>query len=154
MQYLVRGNDGNEYGPVDLQTLKKWVAEGRIMPDSQVTDNLSNRTMLASELQELGMTPLRDINADTAAPPVNYADYPRLEDGRSTPRRRTRLWMILIWLGIAILLERLTNFSGIIIAGWNIYDAIVAKARKDPYTVWCFVVAISGFALVLFWTLN
>ena len=59
----------------------------------------------------------------------------------------------MFWLTAAILLEMFTNFSGIILAGWNILDAFQAKARNDRNTLWCFVFAIGGFLLVLVWTI-
>jgi hypothetical protein len=36
MEYIVLGKDGNEYGPVDTETLKKWVEHGRVQKDSQI----------------------------------------------------------------------------------------------------------------------
>ena len=34
--YTVKLPDGNEYGPVDLGTLRSWHEEGRIAPDTWV----------------------------------------------------------------------------------------------------------------------
>lgn len=53
MQYVVRGEDGQEYGPVDFQTLKDWAANNRVAPHSQVTDVLSQQTMPASAVPGL-----------------------------------------------------------------------------------------------------
>ena len=78
MQYSVKGTDGNTYGPVDLITLKQWVQEGRVLPNAQVTDNLSNRTMQASQMPELGLSagPTNPY-ANAPVPPANYNPYPR-----------------------------------------------------------------------------
>ena len=55
MQYTVSDQVGNQYGPVDFMTLKHWVSEGRVLPHSKITDNLSNLTLLASQMPELGL---------------------------------------------------------------------------------------------------
>jgi hypothetical protein len=34
--YRIVGSDGNEYGPISLEQLKRWVAEGRINAQSRV----------------------------------------------------------------------------------------------------------------------
>lgn len=52
-QYVVRGTDGREYGPVDLATLQEWVKQGRVSHDSKIR-NLGNGMMLmASNMPEL-----------------------------------------------------------------------------------------------------
>ena len=69
MQYSVIGSDGNQYGPVDLITLKQWVADGRVMPHTQVIDNLASTTLMANQMPELGMTSVTGHYANTTAPP-------------------------------------------------------------------------------------
>lgn len=34
--YWVTGTDGREYGPVPIETIGRWIAEGRLIPNSQV----------------------------------------------------------------------------------------------------------------------
>ena len=87
MQYSVKGTDGNTYGPVDLITLKQWVQEGRVLPNAQVTDNLSNRTMQASQMPELGLSagPTNPY-ANAPVPPANYNPYPRDGQMHGQPR--------------------------------------------------------------------
>jgi hypothetical protein len=36
LTYLVRGNDGNQYGPASLQQLTSWIREGRVPPTQEV----------------------------------------------------------------------------------------------------------------------
>ena len=31
-QWYVNTHDGKEYGPIDLETLKRWIAEKRVQP--------------------------------------------------------------------------------------------------------------------------
>ncbi len=43
MEYIVLGKDGQEYGPVDPETLKKWVEHGRVFKDSQIRNSLMQK---------------------------------------------------------------------------------------------------------------
>jgi len=58
MQYYVIGPDGNKYGPADVPTLKSWIAENRLTPDSMVEDFNTGQRMKASAVPGLfeGMT--------------------------------------------------------------------------------------------------
>lgn len=40
MEYIVLGKDGKEYGPVDSETLQKWVEHGRVFKDTKVRNAL------------------------------------------------------------------------------------------------------------------
>lgn len=40
MEFLVRDKDGNEHGPVDQETLKKWVEEDRITAETEIRNSL------------------------------------------------------------------------------------------------------------------
>lgn len=53
MQYIVRGPDGREYGPVDLPTLKEWIRQGRISHDSKVRNLGNGMLLMASNMPEL-----------------------------------------------------------------------------------------------------
>ena len=51
--YSVIASDGKSYGPVDVATLKLWVGEGRVTPETNLVDSASGRTLRASDLTEL-----------------------------------------------------------------------------------------------------
>ena len=152
MQYSVLGTDGSQYGPVDLMTLKQWVSEGRVLPNTQIVDNLSSQTLMASQMPELGMTSVSNPYSNTAAPPQNFNQYPRTGYDAQAPQGTTKLWSILIWLGIGIVFSMFTRYGGVFVTGWNVFDAFQAKARKDPKGDLCLVFGIGGFVLVLLWT--
>ncbi|MCS7063634.1 MAG: RDD family protein [Methylacidiphilales bacterium] len=44
--FWIRGEDGNEYGPVGISELKVWLAEDRIGPDSEATIDIQGRPKL------------------------------------------------------------------------------------------------------------
>jgi hypothetical protein len=152
MQYSVKGTDGNTYGPVDLQTLKEWASQGRVQPNSTVIDNLSNQTFLASSMSELGLVAApNNPYASAPLPPQQVNQYPRM-DGHSTASQSTRLWAILFWLALGIILSLFTRSGGLIVSGFNIFDAFQAKSRGDKYGVACIAVSIVGFLALLGFT--
>ena len=53
MQYYVIGPDGNKYGPADVATLKSWITENRLTPDSMVEDFNTGQRMKASAVPGL-----------------------------------------------------------------------------------------------------
>jgi uncharacterized RDD family membrane protein YckC len=40
MKYVILGEDAKEYGPIDGETLRKWVESGRVLPHTQVRNAL------------------------------------------------------------------------------------------------------------------
>ncbi len=60
------GSDGNTYGPVDLPTLKDWVKEGRIGPNSRIKDPVTGSFVRAADLAELAA----DIDASSRPAPA------------------------------------------------------------------------------------
>lgn len=55
--YFVRGEDGKDYGPADLETLRQWAAQGRIIPMTQVFDQESGEIRTASQIPGLLLEP-------------------------------------------------------------------------------------------------
>jgi hypothetical protein len=53
MKYLVKGEDGREYGPIDKETMRKWTEAGRVLPETPVRNVLINKWNKASDLDFL-----------------------------------------------------------------------------------------------------
>ena len=53
MQYIVKGADGKEYGPVDKDVLGQWVESGRILSDTMVRNTLVTSFQPAKKISEL-----------------------------------------------------------------------------------------------------
>ena len=53
MEYIVLGKDGKEYGPVDGETLRKWVEHGRVQHDSQIRNALVRKWNNARDIDIL-----------------------------------------------------------------------------------------------------
>jgi hypothetical protein len=150
MQDSVVGTDGNQYGPVDLITLKQWVTEGRVLPQTQVIDNLSNRTMPASQMQELGMS----TSNPYAAPPAP-AQYPRPEVGFQRPvlQGETHLGRVIFRSILAIILCLVLPVGGLISGAYCLYYGINAFYHKDKNAVACLLISLGAVAFVAIYTL-
>lgn len=53
VQFYVQGADGNEYGPVDINTLRSWVDEQRVIRDTKVRNVANGMVLMASNMPEL-----------------------------------------------------------------------------------------------------
>ncbi len=47
-KWYVKGDEGKVFGPIDLETLKKWVRDGRVDPLAGVSNDLQNWTIAPS----------------------------------------------------------------------------------------------------------
>ncbi len=48
--YIVIGLNGMEYGPIDMQTLQTWAAQGRVQPGSLIRDVRTGQQFHASQI--------------------------------------------------------------------------------------------------------
>ncbi|MDD2706789.1 MAG: RDD family protein [Verrucomicrobiae bacterium] len=65
--YTIQGSDGQQYGPVDGETLLSWAKEGRLVKNTYVFDHDAQKWIEAGSLPLL--TPVWAPPAEPAAPP-------------------------------------------------------------------------------------
>jgi hypothetical protein len=53
MTYYVLAQDGNRYGPVDVEGLRAWAGDGRLIPATQLEEAETGRRLAASEVPGL-----------------------------------------------------------------------------------------------------
>lgn len=53
MSFIVKDQEGQEYGPVDKETLEKWAENGRVLPETPVRNALMNKWKEANDLDFL-----------------------------------------------------------------------------------------------------
>ncbi|HLO99637.1 MAG TPA: GYF domain-containing protein [Fimbriimonas sp.] len=53
MRYFIHANDGQIYGPADIQALNQWIAEGRIIPTTLLQPEGSQSRIAASTVMGL-----------------------------------------------------------------------------------------------------
>lgn len=78
-RFLVRGADGNAYGPVDVTTAHEWIRERRLVAESEVCREGESVWIPLSSVPELASA-LPDRTAAVPAPTISLA-------GTTTPRQ-------------------------------------------------------------------
>ena len=69
--YKIVGADGKEYGPVGVEQMRQWIAEGRINERTRVQEAGAEVWKTAADFPELGYAPGGGVSgADSAPPPV------------------------------------------------------------------------------------
>ena len=63
-QWIVRV-EGREYGPVDLEELRAWKREGRLIRENEIREPGSERWIRAEELPEIFADGVRNALAET-----------------------------------------------------------------------------------------
>ena len=102
--YSVIGGDGQVYGPVDVQTLQRWCAEGRVAPTTMLIDAVSGQQLPASLAPNLsGYFTIQNVPQPympPAAPQSNYyRGYPTAMGGRSSKSKVVAI-LLAFFLGI------------------------------------------------------
>lgn len=143
MPYVLIGNNGDEYGPVELETLVAWANEGRVGPRSTVRITPAGESVLAHTIPELGL-----VDQPPKLPPTQaevYSEYPRES---LTPAKPSKggLVSIIFWSAISVLLVIFTHTGGVITALLGLMDIVAAKKRNDHY--FPAIAAIGGTAIV------
>ncbi len=141
MQYKVIGSDGNEYGPVDVDTLRQWVAEGRIGQSTQMKDADTGRAFLAGSLTWL-------------FPVANL--YPQQNTNFTQPNQSKKshygdespfvLSGIVIRSVLAVILFFALHGLGVIVGGYAVYYAY--QLNEDGSKYGKVGLAIAGTALL------
>jgi hypothetical protein len=81
MQYYVIGPDGNRYGPGDMQTLKQWVLENRVTPQTMIEDLATGQRLPASSIAGLFENAMFGQGPEMSqyhAPPTPGVNYNRI----------------------------------------------------------------------------
>ena len=151
MQVMVKGADGQFYGPVDDAVLRQWRAEGRVNDGSETKDFSTGQ--LGTVGQVLGPT--------TGAPPPpvqpagfgnQYADYRRPD--QNVPRAatgRSEGWLVgsvLIRCALALVFFFVLRGLGLIIAGYAVVYAFQLKGQGSKYGNFAVVASILTLVLI------
>jgi TM2 domain-containing membrane protein YozV len=151
--YSVIGPEGQTYGPVELETLKMWCAQGRINSDTFVIDPIDGSTRRASDLPEVAQyiqPPALRVPTYSAFGNPNLShsmatQYPRLALAGAPPKSKLiaillalflgalgihRFYMGHIGTGIAMLLITVLSFGALaIVTGlWALIDMVLIGA--------------------------
>jgi hypothetical protein len=145
MAYVLVGKDGNEYGPVELETLVTWASEGRVTPRATVRITPGGETVLAHSIPELGLVDQPPKAIDPPKP--EFVEYPRATDSPLQKPSKAGLVSITFWSVLSVSLILFTDGYGYVMAFLGVIDMYQAWRRKDPYLVG--ILTIGGIAMVV-----
>ena len=90
MRYYVVGDNGQQYGPADVQTLNQWVAEGRLLPTTMLQEEAGGARFAARTLPGLqfplspGGTAFSQAPGGFSQPPGSFSQPPASTSQPST----------------------------------------------------------------------
>jgi hypothetical protein len=144
--YYVVGQDGQQYGPASVDTLKSWVREQRIAPGTMLRNAATGESVQASTVPGLfqNKPPVHAAGANWSQPPTPYVRPNQIysqDDGKSD----------IIW---AIVRSVLAVVFCFVLGGWGIFFAIYAvvfafRAKSKGHRHAAIAIGISITALVL-----
>jgi hypothetical protein len=170
MEYFVIGQDGQQYGPANLQTLEGWAAENRLSPTTILKDAANGQTLPASSVLKafgappVGAPPVNPMppqnpmagapgaqspylrpsgpNPNWSAPPGNY------QQASNDAADRALLTGVLLRCGLALILAFVLRAAGLITAVYALIYAIQAKSRDHKHGTLLIVIAVITLAIV------
>lgn len=129
MEYFVHSVDGQTYGPADLATLQKWANEGRVLPDTTLTEQKTGRVLLAGDLE--GLTLRASTQPVFASPPGTYGGHgaaaPRVDTSWPLAKAILSLLLCCLPLGIVATVYAAQASSN---ASAGLHDAAMDNVRK------------------------
>ncbi len=126
--YSVVGNDGQVYGPVDIDVLMQWCAEGRIVAHTSLIDAINGQVIQAKDVYELAEKYFNSPPPATAygAPPLQPQTPPPFQPyqgygnnmpvGYSEPRQKVVAGVLGILLGCFGVHRFYLGYSGVGVA--------------------------------------
>lgn len=146
MEYMVEGADGKQYGPVNLEAMKDWVAQGRINPQTSVTEFSSGNKTAAGAVP--GLFPQAPPAAAVPSPfrspmPVTAPVQMSANQGKA------EFINSIVRSGLALLSFFVIGGLGVIFGAYALFYAIQCNAKGNKYGVVAIVIASASLAAVL-----
>lgn len=160
MGYYVLGDQGQKYGPADIDTLNAWIAEGRIVSTSMLEDAASGMQLAASSVQGLRFAPTAPPPAAPQGGPTQnpYQQPPYQQSPYQQPQQPNYYTQtqsqdngpIILAFALAVIspiLSFLLPIGGLFTALWGIRTA--ARARENGHPLGILAIAACVVAICL-----
>jgi hypothetical protein len=147
MQYIVRGPNGKEYGPIDLPTLIEWVRQGRVSPDSKVR-NLNNGMLLnATHMPELNGMFVANHAKQAAAINSGYLYGAKPQNQQSEHWEDYKFVIVMSVLGIFF--SMLIGWFGLIFCAIGMKRAYESAKEQKPMAGLAFTISLLSMLAVI-----
>jgi hypothetical protein len=111
LTYLVRGADGKEYGPVNLEQLGSWVRERRLIEQQEIKRSDMQHWAVAGTFSELRPLFANNESVPTSAPNTPSASPQPVNDARTISQLKSAgSWFY--WIAGLSLVNSISAFSG------------------------------------------
>lgn len=144
--YYAKGGDDREYGPVSLQTLNDWTAEGRLRPTSLIRIEGSEEPVPLSSIE--GWVSKEQFESQFAEPqpaPPTYASYPREEPVAPSNPGGPAFW----WSVADNVIALITFFGfggwGVLWWGFGAWNAYLAHRAGHKWSAGAIVLSAATF---------
>lgn len=145
MEYFVIGPDGQEYGPTNVDGLREWAAQNRLISTTMLKNVATGETVAASTIP--GLFPSAPPAYPNYSQPPTAVAYPRYQPPAQTSRGGSEyLWRSILYSLGAVLLFFVAHGFGLIFAAYSMYYAIQTQRDGSKYGV--IAIVISAIALI------
>ncbi len=139
--YKIIGADGKEYGPIAVEVLRQWLAEGRANGQTKVLPEGATEWKSVAEVTELAQL-LGSALAPAPAPgPISISATPR---NNSLAVAGMTLGILAVTLGVCCCYGLPFSVPGIICS-----SIALSQIKKDPFTQQGKGLAIAGLILCI-----
>jgi hypothetical protein len=155
MEYLVIGEDGTEYGPVNLATISKWVQEGRVHSATRLKNFQTGAVIAAGTLTELfPLAPAAPPNVSNphagnpySTPPSNYPrqgqTYAPVNNGTAD------VWWAIGRSVLAVIFAALSPGAGLFIGAFGVWRGARAYSAGHRLGLAALIISIVAMVIVL-----
>ena len=140
MQYMVLGTDGKEYGPVDDEGLKQWVAQQRVRPQTLLKVFESGQTLNAGSIP--GLFAPAAPQPGYIAPTTGYSAV-KANSGDAGP-----MWGVAFEAALGVAVFFFLKGLGVILGGFALYRAIRIAMEGNRFGIAALVVAVVALAVI------
>ena len=165
MKYLAVAPDGQEYGPVSMETLHKWVAESRLEGSWTIRDTSTGESVKAAEFEDLFPPPpvipppvLEPVPAPQAfsspyvRPAISgYSPYSENLRQRPDPFAKpgADLAFTVTYCLVALILFSVFVVVGIVFSSLSVYRSVGFLRRRTANAKACLAISLLTLAIVI-----
>lgn len=151
------GPDGQEYGPASVDTLKQWVSENRLGPQSQLRSFSTGQLVLASSVPGLFAATTPPPVAAPVQPAPVPGDWSQPASYASAATRpvtigddgKGEVWGAIIRSVIALVLFFVFHGLGLIVGAYAVFYGYQALQSGHKYGIVAMVISCVAMAVIV-----